>query len=237
MEEKLNALCVRTVDYKDNDRLITLCTVEKGKILAKATGCKTPKAKLKYAASPLCFGEYDLLESNGRYILKGCECYDNFSALSNDLIRYYAGFSVLECLDKLAKENDFETCRDLTLQGTYTLKELAYTDNSPYKTMVDFFIKILKIIGYELNFSACAVSGKSLKNQRVCFDYTYSGIVLFEYRSTDYVELRPDTLELLTGSETSDENLIKQVLSLLDDVLSKTSAISKGYSILQMLSL
>ena len=54
MEEKLNALCVRVVDYKDNDRLITLCTAEKGKILVKATGVKNPKAKLKFAASPLC---------------------------------------------------------------------------------------------------------------------------------------------------------------------------------------
>ena len=40
MEEKLNALCVRVVDYKDSDRLITLCTAEKGKITVKATGVK-----------------------------------------------------------------------------------------------------------------------------------------------------------------------------------------------------
>ena len=101
VEEKLNGLCVRTVDYKDNDRLITLCTAEKGKILAKATGCKTPKAKLKYAASPLCFGEYLLIETGGRYTLKGCEAYDTFSDIATDLKRYYGGFSVLEWLDKL----------------------------------------------------------------------------------------------------------------------------------------
>lgn len=77
MEEKLNALCVRVVDYKDNDRLITLCTAEKGKILVKATGVKNPKAKLKFAASPLCFGEYIVVENKGRYTLKGCEAYDN----------------------------------------------------------------------------------------------------------------------------------------------------------------
>ncbi|UKI14173.1 MAG: DNA repair protein RecO [Clostridiales bacterium] len=131
MEEKLNALCVRVVDYKDNDRLITLCTAEKGKILVKATGVKNPKAKLKFAASPLCFGEYIVVENKGRYTLKGCEAYDNFQDIVFDLKRYYAGFSVLEWLDKLSENADIDTVRALLIVGTEALKELAYDVDVP----------------------------------------------------------------------------------------------------------
>ena len=139
MEEKLNALCVRVVDYKDNDRLITLCTAEKGKILVKATGVKNPKAKLKFAASPLCFGEYIVVENKGRYTLKGCEAYDNFQDIVFDLKRYYAGFSVLEWLDKLSDNADTDTVRALLIVGTEALKELAYdVDVPPENTMLKF---------------------------------------------------------------------------------------------------
>lgn len=56
----LDGLCIRTIDYKDNDKLITLYCAEKGKITATAKGVKSAKAKLKFCASPFCFGKYQL---------------------------------------------------------------------------------------------------------------------------------------------------------------------------------
>ncbi|UKI51749.1 MAG: recombination protein O N-terminal domain-containing protein [Clostridium sp.] len=132
MEEKLNALCVRVVDYKDNDRLITLCTAEKGKILVKATGVKNPKAKLKFAASPLCFGEYIVVENKGRYTLKGCEAYDNFQDIV--FLTLNAITQGLACWNgwiNCRKNADTDTVRALLIVGTEALKELAYDVDVP----------------------------------------------------------------------------------------------------------
>ena len=117
MEVKLNALCVRTIDYRDNDRLLSLCSVEGGKILAKIRGCKSPKSKLRFAAIPFCFGEYILNSSpSGHYTVTGCSAYDCFSELTADISKYYAGFFVLEVTEKLSSE-DAESTAKLVLKA------------------------------------------------------------------------------------------------------------------------
>lgn len=231
MEEKLNALCVRVVDYKDNDKLITLCTAEKGKVLVKAVGCKTPKAKLKYATSPLCFGQYLVISNKGRYTLKGCDAYDTFSDLALDLKRYYAGFSILEWLDKLSIEDETDTCRTLLILGTRTLKDLTYTDTAAEKILVRFLYSALKSLGYALNFDNCAVSGKSLKNERFCFDFYTGGIVSYDNRSMDYIELTADDVAVLKEEKTADEKVYDVLLKDLESILCHFTGIKRNYAL------
>ena len=226
MEEKLNALCVRVVDYKDNDRLITLCTAEKGKILVKATGVKNPKAKLKFAASPLCFGKYIVVENKGRYTLKGCEAYDNFQDIVFDLKRYYAGFSVLEWLDKLSENADTDTVRALLIVGTEALKELAYdVDVPPENTMLKFQNALLETTGYALNFQTSAISGKSLENDdKVCFDYYY-------------VTFTKNDVAIIQGKSTGSDAEIRRLLIEISGILSFFTGVRKNYSFEEFLKL
>ena len=58
MEEKCRAIVLRAVDYKDNDKILTLFSLEYGIISSAIRGVKKPKAKLKFAAQPFCFCEY-----------------------------------------------------------------------------------------------------------------------------------------------------------------------------------
>lgn len=232
MEEKLNALCVRVVDYKDNDRLITLCTAEKGKILVKATGVKNPKAKLKYAASPLCFGEYIVVENKGRYTLKGCDAYDSFQDVVYDLKRYYAGFSVLEWLDKLSENADIDTVRALLICGTKALKDVAYdVETPPEKTLMKFVLSLLKITGYELNFHTSALSGKNIENdEKVCFDFATGAVVEFSNRSLNYVTFSKEEVEIIEGKKDGNDEEVGRVFYELSGILSYFSGIRKLYS-------
>ena len=78
MEVKVNAIVIRAVDYKDNDRILTLYSLEKGKITAGIKGVKKAGAKLKFASEPFCFAEYILAEKNGRYTVTGASYYEIF---------------------------------------------------------------------------------------------------------------------------------------------------------------
>lgn len=239
MEEKLNALCVRVVDYKDNDRLITLCTAEKGKVLVKATGVKNPKAKLKYAASPLCFGEYIVVENKGRYTLKSCEAYDNFQNIVYDLKRYYAGFSVLEWLDKLSENADTDTVRALLIGGTEALKELAYdVEISSEDTLLKFMNSLLETTGYALNFETSAISGKSFENDdKVCFDYYAGAVVEFSARSFNYVTFTKNDVEIISGKAKGGDAEVRRILTELSNILSFFTGIRKNYSFEEFLKL
>ena len=62
MEVKTDAVVLQTLDYKDDDKLLTLFSPSLGKITAGIRGVKKPKARLAFAAQPFAFCEYVLAE-------------------------------------------------------------------------------------------------------------------------------------------------------------------------------
>ncbi|MEG1608248.1 MAG: DNA repair protein RecO C-terminal domain-containing protein, partial [Clostridia bacterium] len=107
----------------------------------------SPKAKLKFACSPFCFGKYFFHQSGNKYIMLGCEAYDSFFSLTQDLSKYYAGMVALEFVDKMTMEGDYNN--DLFVVTLKFLKELCY---GQYKTemLVGLFLKrALGFLGYD----------------------------------------------------------------------------------------
>ena len=60
MDYKTDALVLRASDYGENDKIVTLFSLQYGKISAALKGVKKAGAKLKFAAQPFCFAEYVL---------------------------------------------------------------------------------------------------------------------------------------------------------------------------------
>ena len=122
----LDCLCLKAIDYKDNDRLVTLYASGKGRLTAVAKGCKSPKAKLKFAASPFCFGNYQLTSGKGGI--------------------FYCAGTVLEIMDKTAVENNFDPAL-FTLALT-TLNNLAHTSCEPTAELKNFISGALEALGF-----------------------------------------------------------------------------------------
>ena len=62
MEIKVDALVLRTADFGENDKMLTLFSLQRGKLSAAAKGVRKAGAKLRFAAQPFCFAEYVLAE-------------------------------------------------------------------------------------------------------------------------------------------------------------------------------
>ncbi len=84
--KEIDAICLRSVDYLENDKIITLYGTDVGKISMVAKGAKKPKAKLKYAASPLCFGHYYYSGKGNKQTLVGCDMFDSFFNIALDTV-------------------------------------------------------------------------------------------------------------------------------------------------------
>ena len=101
MEVRIKGLCIRNIDYKDNDSLITIASLERGKILATVRGSKKQTSRLRFSASLFCFADYILNQSNsGRYVVTGCDLIDSFLPLREDIDKFYLASIMLEILDK-----------------------------------------------------------------------------------------------------------------------------------------
>ncbi|MEG1509388.1 MAG: DNA repair protein RecO [Clostridia bacterium] len=172
-KNKVNALCLNCIDFKDNDKLLTLLTVEKGKIIVKARGVNKPNAKLKFASFPFCFGNYIINETNGFFTLIGCDLVDSFFSLSANIENYYGGMVILETLDKLIIQNEV---KDIVVFAVNCLKEICYNGVSALNVIIFFLLKIFNYLGIEMQLENCANCGKPL-GKNVTFYANKGGFV------------------------------------------------------------
>ena len=140
-------ICLRAVDYGENDKIITLYLANLGKVGVTARGCKSAKSKLKYAVSLLCFGKYYLAKKNN-FVLTGCDCIDSFFALTQDPTKYYCACALLEIVDKMSMEEDYN--HKLFIETLATLNDICYKAEYPKVCLFEHLKEITLALGYEV---------------------------------------------------------------------------------------
>ncbi|MBR5250819.1 MAG: DNA repair protein RecO [Clostridia bacterium] len=151
MTGNYKAICLKAVDYDENDKMLLLFTAEAGKVSARIKGVKKPTAKLKFCAQPFCFGEYELTEKFSRHTIINCLEIESFSALSKNVDAYYCGSVMLEFCSIALQEGESNVQLFLLLLNS--LKRL--TEISPQLVLIKFLLQALKIVGFGLDFSQC----------------------------------------------------------------------------------
>lgn len=148
-EIKTKAIVIASEDSGDADRIITLLTLDSGKIRAKIRGVKKNKAKLAYASFPFNFGDYILVQTGRSYTVINCSYIDNFQGLTADLNLYYAGAGMLEIAGTLSREG--EDSYELVLALIDSLKELCYNKNiNIFSVLSKFLVEMLAFSGFKL---------------------------------------------------------------------------------------
>jgi DNA repair protein RecO (recombination protein O) len=168
MEFKTNAIMLRAVDYKENDKILTLFTPTRGKVVTGIRGVKKPKAKLAFCAQPFSFCEYVLAEKNGRYTVTSAYLYDGFYGLRTDITRYYAACATLEICNALLMEE--ESAESTFIACVETLKSLSMTEDDSAEILLTFALRALFEAGYPINLDGCGICGESIKDT-LYFDF------------------------------------------------------------------
>lgn len=159
---EVDALCLRCLDYGENDAILTLCAMGRGKISVSAKGIKKPKARLKFAASPFCFARYSLAVKGDKFILTGCETHDIFFDIYAKLDAFYAGFCVLEILDKCVLDEAEDA---LLSDAVRAINALCYSDADAGRVLSEFFYKTICEGGFSLKLSNCQSCEIALENE------------------------------------------------------------------------
>lgn len=149
MEIKTDAIVLQSIDYKDNDKLLTLFSPALGKITAGARGVKKATAKLAFAAQPFCFAEYILAEKGGRYTVTGAYLHESFFALRYDIVRFYAACAATEICLSVLMEN--EVYDGIFIALVECLKALALGEGDEAEALISFVLVALQESGYPLD--------------------------------------------------------------------------------------
>lgn len=181
-EIKEQAVVLKNEDCGEADRMVTLLTLSHGKIRAKMKGVKKPRAKLAYASFPFNFGEYLLVKRGRSYTVTNCGYVDNFSQLSLDLNRYYAGAGMLEVSDSLTREGG-ET-HPLFMAVLRGLKLLCYDEEANiFSVLAKFLVEAVEYGGFSLGVDKTFQAGDKY------FDFSLGKLT--DVLDEDVVELVP----------------------------------------------
>ena len=177
MEVKTEAIVLQSIDYKDNDKLLTLFSPSLGRITAGIRGVKKPKAKLAFSAQPFCFAEYILAEKGGRYTVTNAYLHESFFALRYDIVRFYAACAMAEiCLAILYENETYEGLFVALIEG---LKALALDDTDSAEAVLTFTLVALRESGYPLDLSFFEECGGDI-GEKLWFDFADGRFTTFD---------------------------------------------------------
>lgn len=177
MEIKTEAIVLQSIDYKDNDKLLTLFSPSLGRITAGIRGVKKPKAKLAFSAQPFCFAEYILAEKGGRYTVTNAYLHESFFSLRCDIVRFYAACAMAEiCLAILYENEDYEGLFVALIEG---LKALALTEDDAAEAVISFVLVALRESGYPLDLGFLEECGGDI-GEKLWFDFADGRFTTFD---------------------------------------------------------
>lgn len=167
MEEKINGIVINSVNYGENDKILTIFSLEKGLISATIKGVKKAGAKLKFAGEPFCFAEFILSVRGDKRTVIGASLTDSFYSIRTDIKRFYSGGVVLEFIKKFAI-GGVESV-ELFLCAVNALKTISYEESDPILPLCRFLFESLKVSGYAIDTNGCGICKKE-PIYRVFFD-------------------------------------------------------------------
>lgn len=157
---KCKAIVLKTLDYKENDKLVWLYTDEYGKVSTIAKGAKRSRSKFLSITLPLCYGEYVYYKGRGIANLQEGKIIESFQGLLNNLDKLTYSSYCCELIDIAIAEG--ESNKWLFKEFVTTLY-LLNTDALDYELLVrSFELKLLKATGYGLNLDYCAICRKKI---------------------------------------------------------------------------
>ncbi len=151
------AIVIRSVLYKDNDKILTLLTPQYGKISANLKGANKPQAKLKFAGQLFCFAEFNIVFYGQNGTVKTASEIESFFDISKDFKKLSIGSAILEISDKTTK--DGENCYSFFLNTLKALQALVYSQTNPKLVLAKFMLESFKFSGYGLYLDKCKSCG------------------------------------------------------------------------------
>ncbi len=192
------ALCVtqgivlRSVNYRETSRILTLFSRDLGRLTVSAKGCLRPKSPDRAATEMLVAGEYTLSERGGRCTLTAGQLTNAFYPLRMDLDRlahatYYAQF----CESVL---NDEEPQPELYDLLDVCLRALCRADVVGDVVRAFFEVRAMDVLGFRPELTACASCGAAVATPQ-WFSAESGGVICADCRPQT-----PDAKPILPGT-------------------------------------
>ncbi len=150
---KTKGIILRETDYQDRDKLLTVLTVDHGKITVKARGIKGSRNTMKAPCQLMAYSDLTLMEQKDRFVLTEASSIELFSEIQQDIELLSLASYFLQVTDFVAQEED--PCPEilsLILNSLYALGKLKLSQ--PMVKAV-FELRLACLLGFTPDLSGC----------------------------------------------------------------------------------
>ncbi len=178
MSVQTQAIVLRHVNYRDNDRMLSLFSPTLGRIDAIARGCRKTKSALSGATELFCAGDYQFHQNKDRYTLTGCAIRESYYPLREDYERLVYGVYLLGLCEATVQPGEEHPA--LFAHLLEALARLAYgaPEQSPAALTTAFLLRFAEDQGYRPQLDHCVHCGAALRAEDPArFDALAGGVL------------------------------------------------------------
>ena len=209
MEERVKGIVVKTIDYKEADKLASIFTLERGLISTKFTGVKREKAKLKSFTQPFVFADFILNKNGNLRTVTSASLIDNFSGILAAYDKTICGYIVLDMIRSILPSEKEEP--DIFLLTLSALKNIEEKD--PKLATIDFVLKFIDFAGMGLSFDLDNIIYLDKTTGNFTDKKEYNSVQI-DKKVYSLIKNINDGIEV-----TEKNNLVSQALRLLHNIL------------------
>ena len=197
---KVKGVVLKSIEYGENDKLLTLLTHEKGKMIVSVKGGRSMKSKHMPSCEMFAYSEYELYEKQGKYWVRESYLCESFFQIRRSLQTMYLGQYLCEvtCEFALFDEPDDALIR-LLLNSLYLLSK----DTKDLRIIKSVFeMRSASIEGFMPDLSSCTFCFNI--TDHVFFDAIEGNIICEKCKSK------------LNRNEEENENAVLNPVMMLD---------------------
>ena len=233
MEEIIvKGIVLKSTDYKDSDKIVTIFSAERGLIDARVRGVKKNKAKLTFAVQPFAFIEYVLVKSGNFYTCINATSIDQFYNITIDFDNYIFMLACLEVCLKSVQKNEENT--ELFILLLNSLKLVCYENVNSMYVFIKFMLEAFRLLGYNFETAFCPICGDKITNKNPAFSYDFNGMICEKCAiNYDYLSLSAGEFSILKFINFSSlDDLVKLKFMSREDLISVIGLLIKDFRLL-----
>lgn len=194
MLEQIDGIVLKTKDYGETHKLVTINSGKFGKFQALAKGAKKPKSRMAAVTQPFVFARFFVYLGSGLSTIQQGELLNSHRAIREDFVKTAYCSYIAELTDKLLENKDIEAY--LFQQFQQTVQWIEEHDQAEIPIMM-YELKLYKKAGFAPVLNRCANCGGT--QQPFVFSLVEGGFLCPKCRHMDpeAVELSPKMAKLL----------------------------------------
>ncbi|WP_106768350.1 DNA repair protein RecO [Paenibacillus faecalis] len=197
MLHRTEGIVIRSMDYGEGNKIITLCTEKSGKVGVLVRGAKKMKSRHAALTQPFTYGEYVFFRNRtGLGTLNAGEIIESHHLLREDLMKAAYSSYACELLDRVLQDEETGAFWFHQLKACLTALQ---EDKDPQIITNLYEMKILQAAGYGPELNVCISCNQERADTELLISPRLGGVMCRRCKHLDppAMPMSPKTLKLL----------------------------------------